>query len=120
MENSFVFLELRLIIIVLVSFFIALLCFFLGSTPKELENPGLLLFIPVLISLVGTGAGSVLLGEYFNRIARKNNIFRKTSEPRAAYVRSRAQFGVGAIISFYFFLIIFFALTDLFFIAGLI
>lgn len=117
-EKIFFRMEIRLIIIVLIAFFIALFFFFFGSTPKKIEEPGFGLFIPVLILLIGTGMGAVFLGEYFTRIAKNNNLFQKTNRLRSVYVRSRAQFGIGAVISFYFFLVIFFALTDLFFIAG--
>ena len=120
MENSFLRLEIILILKFLIAFFIALLAFFLGRTPKKFENPGFVFFIPVLLLLIGTGIGGVLLGEYFSRVARKNNIFQKTNSFSTGYVRSRSQFGIGVIISFYFFLVVFFTLTNLFFVIGLI
>lgn len=118
--DSIVRLEAKIFVIVLAYFIVALCAFFFGRTPKELENPGCIFLIPVLILLIGTGIGGVLLGKYFIYIGKKHDIFQKTNEFSTAYVRTRSQFAMGLIISFYFFLSIFFMLVNLFFITGLL
>lgn len=120
LENRYLLLEGRIILTVILCFASSVISMLFGSFPREIENPGFLLFIPVLIWILGTGLGGVFLGQYFLNTARRNDIFKNTNHLRTIFVRNRAQFGVGVLIGFYFFGIIAFTVMHFLFILNLI
>ena len=120
LENRFFLLEGRIALTVVLCAAVSILSFLLGSFPKEFEQPGFLLFLPIVLMLVITGLGGVFLGQYFLNIARKNGIFKKTDHYPSIFVRPRAELGMGLLIGFYLSLVVCFPLMHLFFTLNLI
>ena len=120
LENRFLLLEGRIALTVVLCAAVSILSFLLGSFPKEIEQPGFLLFLPIVLMLVITGLGGICLGQYFLNVARKDEIFKKTNHYPTIFVRTRSQIGTGLLIGFYLSLIVCFPLMHLFFILNLI
>lgn len=120
LENRFLLLEGRIVLTVVLCATVSVVSLLFGSFPREIENPGFLLFIPLIIWLIGTGLGGVFLGQYFLNTARRNEIFRKTDHYPTIFVQTRSQYGMGLIISFYLSLIASFSLMHLLFMCNLI
>lgn len=120
LENRFLLLEGRIALTVVLCAIVSIVSLLFGSFPKNIENPGFLLFIPLIIWLIGTGLGGVFLGQYFLNIARRNEIFKKTDYYPTIFVRNRSQYGMGLIISFYLCGIVSVTLMHLFFMFNLI
>ncbi len=120
LENRFLLLEGRIALTVVLCAAVSILSFLLGSFPKEFEQPGFLLFLPIVLMLVITGLGGICLGQYFFNVARKDEIFRKTNHYPTIFVRTRAVLGMGLLIGFYLSLIVCFPLMHLFFTLNLI
>lgn len=120
LENKFALLEGRIVLTVILCVAISIISILFSSFPREIENPGFLLFIPLLVLFVGTGLGGIVLGQYFLNTARKNGIFKKINHFPTIFVRSRSQYGIGVIICFYLGCIVDFALMHLLFILHLI
>lgn len=119
LENAFFMLEGRIILTVVLCAAVSIVSLLLGSFPKEIETPGLLISIPILLMFILPWGGGLFLGKYFLNIARKHDIFKKTDQVRATAVRVRAQYGVGAFIGFYFGIVVSFPLLHLMFILNL-
>ncbi len=120
LENRFLLLEGRIALTVVLCAAVSILSLLLGSFPREIENPGFLLFLPVLLMVVMTGFGGVFLGQFFLNTAIKNNIFKKTNHYPTILARNRSQFGMGVLIGFYLSLVVGFPLLHLFFTLNLI
>lgn len=120
LENRFLLLEGRIALTVVLCAAVSILSFLLGSFPKEFEQPGILLLLPLMLMLVITGLGGVFLGQYFFNIAKKDEIFKKTNHYPTIFVRNRSQLGMGLLISFYLSLIVEFPLMNLLFLLNLI
>ena len=114
LENRFLLLEGRIALTVVLCAAVSILSFLLGSFPKEIEQPGFLLFLPIVLMLVITGLGGICLGQYFFNVARKDEIFKKTDH-YLTILRPRAVLGMGLLIGFYLSLIVCFPLMHLFF-----
>ncbi len=114
LENRFLLLEGRIALTVVLCAAVSILSFLLGSFPKEFEQPGFLLFLPIVLMLVITGLGGICLGQYFFNVARKDEIFRKTDH-YLTILRPRAVLGMGLLIGFYLSLVVCFPLMHLFF-----
>ena len=114
LENRFLLLEGRIALTVVLCAAVSILSFLLGSFPKEFEQPGFLLFLPIVLMLVITGLGGICLGQYFFNVARKDEIFKKTDH-YLTILRPRAVLGMGLLIGFYLSLIVCFPLMHLFF-----
>ena len=119
LENRFLLLEGRIALTVVLCAAVSILSFLLGSFPKEFEQPGFLLFLPIVLMLVITGLGGVFLGQYFLNTARKAEIFKKTDH-YLTILRPRAVLGMGLLIGFYLSLVVCFPLMHLLFTLNLI
>ena len=120
LEKRFLLLEGRIALTVILCAAVSILSLLLGSFPKEIEEPGFLLFLPIMLMCVITGLAGVFLGQYFLNTARKNDIFKKTDHYRTIFVRTRSQYGMGVLIGFYLGLIVAFPLMHLLFMLNLI
>ena len=120
LENKYVLLELRIALTVILFAAVSIISLLFGSFPREIEEPGPLISLPILIMLLGTGLGGIFLGNYFYKTAKKSEIFKKMSSFGVIYVRQRYQMGMGVLICFFLSIIVAFPIMDLFFLLNLI
>ena len=120
LENKYFALEFKVVVTIVLFAAVSIVSILFSSFPREIENPGLLIFIPIMFWIVITGFGGILLGQYFYKTAKKNEIFSKTATIREIHVRHRAQLGIGVFICFYLGCIIAFPIMHMFFLLNLI
>ncbi len=120
LENKYVLLELRIALTVILFAAVSVVSLLFSSFPREIEEPGLFISLPILIMLLGTGLGGFFLGNYFYKTAKKSEIFKKTGSLGVIYVRQRYQMGMGVLICFYLSIIVAFPVMHLFFLLHLI
>ena len=120
LENKFVILEVRIALTTALCSAVSILCLFLGSFPKEIENPGFLLFVPLAIWFIVTGSGGVFLGQYFLNTAKKSKIYQKTNHYPTIFVRNHSYYSIGVIISFFLGCTVAFTLMHFFYLLNLI
>ena len=119
--SAFCRLQLRWMVAVLALFGGALLCLFLGSMPKEMAEVRPAFGFLLLFCILGITAGGILIGRYFIGVAEKHDVFRASSATgRPVFFYRRTQLGAGIFLSFYIFLVLFFAGMDLFYLIGLL
>ena len=120
LEDEYLLLEGRIVLTVMLCATVCIVSLFLGSFPKEIENPHFLLFIPLAIWFIGTGVGGICLGQYFLNIAKRSEVYQRKSSYSTIFVRNRFHYGMGIIISFYLGCVVAFILMHLFFLLNLI
>ena len=120
LENKYVLLELRIALTVIFFAAVSIVSLLFSSFPREIENPGFLISLPILIMLLGTGFGGFFLGNYFHKTAKKREIYQQAATVHEVYVRNRSQMGMGVLICFYLSIIVAFPVMHLFFLLNLI
>ncbi len=120
LKNQYLLLELRIALTVILFAAVSIVSLLFSSFPREIEEPGLLIALPILIMLLGTGLGGFFLGNYFYKTAKRREIFKKTGSLGDIYVRERSQMGMGVLICFYLSIIVAFPIMHLFFLLNLI
>ncbi len=120
LENKYVLLELRIALTVILFAAVSIVSLLFSSFPREIENPGALISLPILILLLGTGFGGFFLGNYFHKTAKRMEIYQQAAAVHEIYVRNRAQMGMGVLICFYLSIVVAFPVMHLFFLLNLI
>ena len=120
LENRYVMLELRIVLTVVLFAAVSIVSLLLGSFPREIEAPGFLIALPILMMILGTGLGGFFLGNYFYKTAKRSEIFRKATSLSDIYVRSRSQLGMGVLICFYLSIVVAFPVMHLLFLLNFI
>lgn len=120
LENQFCLQYCKILLMVLPCAAVSFVSILHGSMPKEQEEVGPLLCVPVLLWFIIFGFGGFGLGDYFLKIAKKFGIFQKATDYMTARTNVRGITGMGVLACFYLGLIIMFTMIHLFFILGVI